>query len=349
MVIGRSLLHMHHFPLITLLLCAIPGATLAQERDFTFRRPCMGTVWTLKLYAAEEAAANAAAEAAFARVEELNGILSDYLPQSELSRLSATAGTGNAVTVSGDLLTVLLHSQTAAAESGGVFDITIGPGVQIWRKARKSRVLPPPGDILAAREATGWESLVVDAKAKTALLKKPGMRLDTGGIAKGFAQDEAFEVLRAKFQITCAMLDAGGAVAVMGKPPGRAGWNIQLAKTADADPDLVLQVQDTCVATSGDLHQAVEIDGVRYSHIIDKTTGLGMTRPTQVTVVTAKATEADWLATTLCLMGPEKGIEWLAKHHPEAQARITAREGEGAPVVRETGGFASLLKEKAAK
>jgi FAD:protein FMN transferase len=324
-------------------LLLLPTAAVAQQEAHTFRRPCMGTVWTLKLYATDAAAAEKAADAAFARVEALNATLSDYLPESELNRLSATAGTGKPMTVTGDLLAVLRLSQTAAAESGGVFDITVGPCVQLWRTAKKSRRLPEPAAIAAAQSATGWESLVLDPATQSALLKKPDMKLDLGGIAKGYAQDEALTLLRTKYQITSALLDAGGAVAVTGKPPGRDAWNVQVAKPQADAADLILRVENTCVATSGDLHQAVEIAGVRYSHIIDKSTGLGMTRPVQATVVTASAAQADWLATSLCLLGPEKGLEFLSKRYPSVQARISARDGDAPAVVKETAGFASLI------
>jgi FAD:protein FMN transferase len=324
-------------------LLFFPLASAAAQEAHTFRQPCMGTVWTLKLYAPDAAAAEKAAKAAFARIEALNATLSDYLPQSELSRLSATAGTGKQVTVTGDLLAVLQLSQKAAAESGGAFDITIGPCVQLWRSAKKSRRLPEPAALAAAQAATGWESLLLDSAAGTVQLKKPGMKLDLGGIAKGYAQDEALALLRSQFHITSALLDAGGAVAVTGKPPGREGWNVQVAKPQADGAELILRVENACVATSGDLHQSVEIGGVRYSHLIDKTTGLGMTRPVQATVVAASAVQADWLATTLCLMEPDRGMAFLAKHHPAVQARISTRDGETPAVVKETAGFAALL------
>ena len=306
----------------------------------------MGTVWTVKLYATDGQAAQTAADGAFARVEELNGILSDYLKESDLSRLSATAGSGKAMTVTGDLLTVLALSQQAAAESGGVFDITIGPCVQLWRAAKKSHVLPPDGQLAAARDATGWESLILDTKARTALLKKPAMKLDLGGIAKGFAQDEAMKVLREKFHITSALIDAGGGILVSARPPGRESWNVQVVKLREEEPELILGAENASVSTSGDLFQAVEINGRRYSHIIDKTTGLGMTRSVQATVIAPSGALADWLATTLCLMGPEKGSAFLSEKHPEAQARIVRREDDGTLAVKETAGFAARLVKK---
>ena len=329
-----------------LLLTFLAALPCAADEPFTFRRPCMGTVWTVKLYAADEKSAQAAADGAFARVEELNGILSDYNQDSELSRLSATAGSGKPMTVTGDLFAVLALSQQAASESGGVFDITIGPCVQLWRTAKKTRRLPSAEALTAARAATGWESLVLDEKARTALLKKPGMKLDLGGIAKGFAQDEAMKVLREKFHITSALIDAGGSPHVSARPPGRDGWVIQLAKTHDDDPDVRLRVENVCVDTSGDLNQFVEIEGRRYSHIIDKETGLGMVDSTLGTVILPSAAVADWLATTLCVMGPEKGIAFLARTYPEAQARIARRGPDGKLTVKETAGFAALLVKK---
>ena len=321
-----------------LLLLTLPCAA----EEFTFRRPCMGTVWTLKLHAASEKSADAAAAEAFARIEALNAVLSDYLPESELSRLSATAGSGKTVTVAGDLLAVLALSQQAAAESGGVFDITVGPCVQLWRAAKKSHRLPEPDALASARAATGWELLQLDPKAGAALLKKPAMRLDLGGIAKGYAQDEAMKVLREKHGIASALLDAGGGVLVMGRPPGREGWHVQVAKSREDDPGAVLRVANAAVATSGDLFQSVDIGGHRYSHIIDKSTGLGMTTPVQATVVAPNGARADWLATTLCLMGPEQGLAWLKEKHPEAEARVV-RTREGGLVERESTGFARLL------
>ena len=330
-------------PILLILLTAFPCAA---DEAFTFRRPCMGTIWTVKLYAAEEKTAQAAADGAFARVEELNATLSDYLKESELSRLSATAGSGKPMTVTGDLFAVLALSQQAATESGGVFDITIGPCVQLWRTAKKTRVLPSADELAAARAATGWESLVLDEKARTALLKKPGMKLDSGGIAKGFAQDEAMKVLREKFHISSALIDAGGSPLVSGRPPGREGWVIQLVKTRDDDPEVLLSVENVSVDTSGDLNQFIEIGGRRYSHIIDKVTGLGMVDSTQATVVVPSATLSDWLATALCVMGPEKGIAFMARTHPEAHARIARRGDDGMLTVRETPGFAALLRKK---
>jgi len=331
-----------NFPRRLAILLAAVVPALADE-PFTFGRPCMGTVWTVKLYAADEKTAQAAADAAFARVEQLNAILSDYLAESELSRLSATAGTGRAVTVTGDLTAVLALSQQAAAESGGVFDITVGPCVQLWRTAKKTGRLPPDAEVRAACAATGWEDLILDRKAGTALLKKSGMKLDLGGIAKGYAQDEAMKVLREKFHIRSALIDAGGSPLMSARPPGRDAWIVEVAKAREDEPDVRLRVENASVDTSGNLNQFLEIDGRRYSHIIDKQTGLGMVDSTQATVVAPSAALADWLSTALCVMGPDKDLAFIRKTRPELAARIVRRELDGTLTVRETQAFTALV------
>lgn len=329
------------------LLFLVSGLPAPAAESFTFRRPCMGTVWTITLYADDAAVAEKAAAAAFARVEAMNRTLSDYLPDSPLNRLSATAGSGRAVPVSGDLRALLELSGQAAAESGGVFDITIGPCVQLWRTAKKSRRLPGPESLAEALAATGCESLILDPVAGTALLRKPGMRLDAGGIAKGFAQDEAMKVLRDQFHITSALIDCGSPL-VSGRPPGRTGWNIALAKLDEDGEDVLLEVENACVDTSGDLLQFVEIEGRRFSHIIDKKTGLGMEAPTQATVVAPRAALGDWMATALCLMGPEAGVAFAARTHPEVEVRIMQRQPDGRIRTGQSPGFARFLKRKQA-
>ncbi len=320
----------------------IPGA----EAPFTFQETHMGTLWTLKLYASDQEKAGAAARAAFGRIAEIDAIMSDYKPDSELSRLSATAGSGMAVAVRGDLLSVLSLSAAAAAESTGAFDITIGPCVQLWRSSRKSRQLPEPELLAAARAATGWQAMHI--KDSTVTLAKPGMKLDLGGIAKGWAQDAALSLVKEKHGITAAMLDAGGGVLVSGHPPDRAFWGVALAPFSDEQEEgrAVLLLKDAAVATSGDLFQSVSINGQRYSHIIDPATGLGMTRPVQVSIVAPTGALADWLATAVCVMGPEKGIEWLRKTHPQVEARA-GMAVDGKVVIKETSGFADLLSKPA--
>src|SRR5260221_8844696 len=135
--------------------------------------------------------------------------MSDYEPDSEVASLSRTAGEGKAVKVSRELWTVLSRAQKLAAESGGAFDVTVGPYVILWRQARREHKLPDAAKLEAARAAVGYEKLKLDPKRHMAQLLAPGMRLDLGGIAKGYALDEAMKVLRSH-NVRSALVSGGG-------------------------------------------------------------------------------------------------------------------------------------------
>lgn len=166
-----------------------------------YRQTHMGMPFRVVLYAADQASGDVAAAAAFQRIADLNRIFSDYEADSELSRLSKTSGTGAVVPLSADLARVLERAQEVSRISDGAFDITVGPLVDVWKRARRQRVLPEESKVTAARAATGWQHVVLGTDAtgrRTARLMVPGMRLDLGGIAKGYALDEATRVLKAR-------------------------------------------------------------------------------------------------------------------------------------------------------
>ena len=280
----------------------------AQPTRFEFSRPQMGSRFGIVLYAENEATARQAAEAAFARVEELNGILSDYDPQSELRRLCDQPA-GTAVAVSDDLLAVLTRGQRLSAQSDGAFDVTVGPVVRLWRRARRQQALPDADLLAEARARVGHRLVRVDSRQQTVTLAKDAMRLDLGGIAKGYAVDAALEVLRAR-KIAIALVDGGGDIAVSGAPPDRDGWRLAIAPLdADRAVSQFLTLSDGAVATSGDAFQFVEIGGKRYSHIVDPRTGIGLSIHSSVTIVAADCTTADALATTVSVLGPEAGLK----------------------------------------
>jgi thiamine biosynthesis lipoprotein len=304
----------------------------------------MGTLWTIKAAAASQEAAEPAVRRAFARIAELNACLSDYLPDSELSQLSATAGSGKTVPVGSDLWNVLTYAQTAATISGGLFDITLGPCTALWRRSRRQQQLPDPARLKAARASCGAKFLGLDPAKRTAMLVRPGMKLDAGGIAKGYAQDEAFRVLAAH-GISSALINAGGEAGTSAPPPGRPAWSVELTPILpSAAPKEIACVAHKFVASSGDLHQFTEINGARYSHIIDPATGLGMTERAHATVIAPSGMQADVVATILCLLGPDRSLPWLAQHHPDVAARITRIPTlSHPPHTLQTPGFADFL------
>ncbi|MFM8705825.1 MAG: FAD:protein FMN transferase [Planctomycetia bacterium] len=294
-------------------------------------RRLMGVPWTITLYAASEAAGREAAAAAFAEVERLNGILSDYDETSELARLSAAAPTAVPVEVSEDLWRVLERAVAIREATGGAFDPTVGPLTTLWRQSRRSGALPLPDKLAAARAAVGPDTLRLDREHRTVRLEASGMRLDLGGIGMGYAIDRALEVLRRR-SINAAMIDASGDIGVSGPPPGSPGWRIDVAPLdplATDAPRQTLVLVDAAVTTSGDARQGVEIDGIRYSHIVDPRTGIGVVGPAAVTVIARDCTTADALATAASVLGPEEGMRVVAAE-PGAAARFVWLESGAA-------------------
>ncbi len=290
-----------------------PTEPVSPLKRFEFSEPHMGTTFNLVLYTGDEATASRASKAAFDRIGELDRILTDYDPNSELMRLSDRAG-GPAVAVSADLYAVISRSKALYERSGGAFDISIAPVVRLWRRARRDKKLPDPELLARARALVGLDALELDPAHRTIRLNRPGMKLDVGGIAKGYASEEAIKVLKRE-GIASALVAGSGDIVVSAAPPGRPGWKIAVdtlkvepESTGKPDGRPLIWLKDAAVSTSGDAEQFVEIGGVRYSHVLDPKTGLGLTERRSVTVIATEGITADGLDTAACILGPEKGL-----------------------------------------
>lgn len=295
------------------LLLVICLAAADDLKRFSFREPHMGTTFGIQLYAADEAVATKAAREAFSRVAELNAIMSDYEPTSELMRLCAKPS-GVAVKVSEPLFAVLQRARRVSEETDGAFDITVGPVVRLWRVARKTGTLPDRERLEAARALVGWRLVTLDEKNQTVRLAKDAMRLDLGGIAKGYAADEMLRIL-AKHNITQALIAAGGDLRAGDAPPGRDGWTVSILPVDEKKEGLrPFTLVRGAVSTSGDAEQFVEIGGVRYSHIVNPRTGLGLIGRMSATVVAPDGITADSLTKAVAVMGAEKGFAVLARY-----------------------------------
>ena len=301
---------------------------------FEFTETHMGTRFKIVVYAATAQAATLASNAAFERIRQLDAIMSDYRETSELMLLCKQAA-GRNVAVSEDLFRVLEKSRQLAERSNGAFDITIGPVVKLWRRARRMGELPDSQRLSEALGLTGYKKLHLDRANRSATLDASGMSLDLGGIAKGYAVDEAMKVLKQN-GIHQALIAAGGDIAVSAPPPGAHGWVIGVAplESTGKPPSRYLLLRGAAVSTSGDAHQYVEIAGVRYSHIVDPRTGLAVTGPSSVTVVAPDCTTTDGLATAASVLGPEQGTK-LIDSTPGGAALFT-HAGEAGIVSVET-------------
>ncbi len=327
--------------LALLFTTALTAAEPALQR-FEYAEAHMGTKFRIVLYSPDEPTASKAAKAAFARVAELNRIMSDYDPTSELMRLCKQNAekAGAPVKVSPELFFVLSKGQEVARQSDGMFDMTVGPLVKLWRQSRLTQRLPDEKALADARGRTGYEHLELNEKERTARLLVPGMQLDLGGIAKGYAGDEILAVLN-KHGITRAMAVAGGDIVVGDSPPDSDGWTINVAPLTKAKPAYTLCLQNAAVSTSGDKEQFTLINGVRYSHIVDPRTGLGQIGRRMVTVIAPKGILADSMTKAVALLEPEKVKELIEK--TEGAAALIVRKSDSGEEVLETPRLAKYL------
>jgi thiamine biosynthesis lipoprotein len=308
--------------------------------------PHMGTLMRITLYARDASQAASAFRAAFARISALDAALTDYQPQSELNRLTQNA-VKRPIKVSNDLLAVLLKAEQFSHETNGAFDITIGPVTHLWRAARKTHEIPSRQQIDAAVARTGFRKLHVDGAARTVEADEPGMQLDLGGIAKGYAADEALAVL-AECGIQSALVAASGDLTFSGPPPGKPGWRIEVDPMGQVTGPLtrVLLLTHAAVSTSGDREQHLDAAGNRYSHVVDPHSGLGLTSGMAVTVVARSGIDADAASTAMEVLGIKAGLAFVERQFQMSAFAIVTENGKRQAVA--SPGF-SLLSEQHSK
>jgi len=294
---------------------------------FEFEQVRFAAPVRLIVYAPSEALANNVSREVFDRLKHLDRVMSDYDPDSELSKLSAQAGNGHPIPVSRELFDVLAESQRLAAATDGAFDITIAPVVKLWRQARRRKQLPPESQLKEAMSLVGASSLRLNETDRTAELLKPGMLLDLGGIAQGYAADEAMRILK-QAGLARSLVDVSGDIRVGDAPPDRDGWRVEIealkSKTPESTPSepRFMTLTNAAISTAGDAYQSTEIDGVRYSHIIDARTGRPMTESCSVTVIANDALTADGLDTALCVLDDAAGRK-LVKSVPGVRVYVS--------------------------
>lgn len=279
-----------------------------QSKRYEFAKGVMGSPFRLVYYAADDSLAAKAAHFAFARLDTLNEIMSDYRDGSEINRLSATSGSGAWVRVSDALFDVLAISKKISRRTNGAFDVTVGPAVQLWRRAMRRSTFPTEIEIAAARKAVGYRFVKLCRRNQSVRLTRPNMRLDLGGIGKGYAAEAALKVLR-EFGIASSLLDAGGDLILGVPPPGKSGWDVDINSGGPGTDSLamIISLTNAGIATSGATYRYLEHEGVKYSHIVDPKTGVGLRFHVRTTVVAPDGTLADALATALSVAGIQKG------------------------------------------
>jgi thiamine biosynthesis lipoprotein len=314
----------------------------------------MGVEARIVLYARSRADADDAANAAYAVIGGLEDALSDWTETSAASHLAEHAGEGP-VEVPPELFDVLAQSLELSRSTAGAFDPTVGPLVDLWRRARAISRLPDPAEIERARALVGADKVVIDRSDHTVELTVRGMRLDFGAIGKGAACQRALETLQER-GIQSALVQMGGDLVCSRAPPGTRGWSVDVpAPMSDAAvternprPEVSgarterLLLVERALSISGDTEQWIEIEGVRRSHVIDPRSGLGLTTRASAVVIASDGAVADALSTAAGVLGPERGVEIVALH-PGCDARLDALES-GVWIRRETSGFARIRR-----
>ncbi len=302
------------------------GRVVAYDTGF---RGVMGT-WAQVVAVGPNAVAESCAEKGFAELVRIDEAMSDYKDTSELSKINRQAFREK-VPISEELFSLLQTSVEYSGLSDGGFDVTIGPLVDLWRKAGRTNTTPTEEQLEAARAKVGYEKLKLDPANCSVRFAVEGMQLDLGAIAKGYAVDRAIEILRQAGAIG-GMVNLGGNIRTFGRPIGKPDWNIGMRDPTDPNHiQLTLRLDDWAVATSGDYERFVFVEGQKVNHILDPATRHGATGLSSVTILARTGLEADALSTTVTVMGKDKGLA-LIERLPDTEAILIEADKPDEPI-----------------
>lgn len=265
--------------------CLLFAATCRGQERLPFSHPAMGTTFRITISTEDTTGLATTIRLAFQRIDALEQSMSDYRADSELNLL---VGSTKWQTVSPDLYTVLRFSRQLAKRSKGAFDPTIGPLTKLWRRAFRQQRFPEADKVLAARSRVQWKWLKT-GKPNRVRLRRKGLQLDLGGVAKGYTLDVVGKLLQ-EAGFPAFLIDGGGDL-LLGEAPDGGEWQV-----AFPGGYVISNLAQTAVVTSGDTYRYLEYRGRRYSHLIDPRTGLGLQNSQSVTVYGPSAMVADGLA-----------------------------------------------------
>lgn len=317
----------------------VPTAERLPLHRYEYNFVAMGMKYLIVVYAPDQITVARALEKAESSVHQLDRTMSDYNTESELSLLCSNAKPGQPMKLSPELYEVLDLSLQLSRQTDGAFDVTVGPIISLWRTARRTKKLPAAETLAKAKSRIGWESVNLDPLSRTAELTREEIELDLGGIAAGFACDKVLAILKS-YGLPRALIEASGDILVGDPPPDRDGWNVTVTGLAGGVQDAgarTVTLRNASITTSGDARQFVEIDGRRYSHIVDPKTGLGLSRRSSTTVIAPTGWQADSYATAVNVLGEEAGIAWIEKQ-PGCSA-LMFEIIDGVEVRKESNGF----------
>lgn len=267
----------------------------------------MGCAYAIVAYGEDERALPALVEAAFDEVDRIDRLMSHYRPDSALSRLNRRAAEGPAA-VDPELFDFIAEALRYSRESHGAFDVTVGPLMKAWGFFRSGGRIPGEDELAEARARVGYRHVLLDPQRRTVRFRRPGVELDLGGIAKGYAVDRAVDVLR-RAGVSAGLVSAcGSTIYGLGAPPGREAWTVEVQDPID--PERVAStvgLKDRALSVSGTAEKSFEKDGVRYSHVMDPRTGRPVQGVLSVAVLAPSGTAGDALDNAFFVQGLERG------------------------------------------
>ena len=296
--------------------------------EMKYARTLMGTVVEITLVGSDDARLNAAAEAAFDEIKRLEGLMSHYKDDSDVAKVNRTAGK-EAVTISKETMDVIDASLKVSQITNGTFDITMGVLGKVWHFTKDDRgemTVPSRAEVEKLLPLIDYRQIIIDKKNNTAKLAKQGMRINLGGIAKGYITGKAVEMLK-RHGIKKGIVHAGGDMAVFSESDN-APWLIGVQDPRNKDKiSGTLKVANAAIATSGDYERFLIKDGTRYHHIMDPSTGFPANKCRGVTIVAKDSTLADALSTAVFVMGPDDGMK-LIETLPDVDGLIIDADGK---------------------
>jgi FAD:protein FMN transferase len=301
-------------PVLCLLLFPMLLSCSAQkERIFKKSKALLDTLITIQVVADRPERAEKAIDRAFAEVKRLGDLLNFYSEESELAKINRSAGISD-VKVSPETLGVIEKAVSASENTGGAFDITIGPEIILWDFAEKRK--PDEATIKERLSLVNYQSIVIDREKSTIFLMKRGMLIDLGGIAKGYIADRAVEQLKKEGTVS-GIVAVAGDIRAFGDKPDRRPWRVGIRNPRQSGSDdeimAMIELRDMAISTAGDYERFFIVDGNRYHHILDPKTGHPAKACRSVSVIAGEGVSADSYSTAVFILGPEKGIEVLRK------------------------------------
>lgn len=310
---------------------ALPGKLSSpQQGMWLYEDLLMATALRIEIYCdGEQGRIEQALLQALAKADGFVAQASAHDAESNIGRFNQPDFSGR-MHCGRELFACLQLCSELQALSGGAFDASCGEAVRLWRRARQQGQLPDASQVAAARANSGWAQLQLDAASQTVAKKNPHLRLDLGGIGKGFVVDLLFESLRAA-GLERACVAIAGDVRVGEPPPGRKHWRVGVALLEKNRSMLYVNLRNAAISSSGDLYQGAIIAGHRYSHIIDPRSAMALQECDAVSVIASRCALSDALATTACVMGASRDWNKLAARF--GCAAVFARQGDNQAVM----------------